>query len=322
MFQFRIASIIVVTAIAAVAWVLTCGAWRLEQEVDRVGPLDPRSYDRLTVITLGTGDRHENPARRGPATAIGLGEQIVVVDAGRALADALRLARIPVPQPDTVYLTSLLPENVVGLDDLLLVGWIDGREAPVRVVGPAGTRALTDALMAADRAGIAARAGGMGIRSAAPRFEAVEISGGFTEQVGELQVRAADLPGGPIEALAYRFEAHGRSAVVAGTGWAAAALIEFARGANLLVHEAVYTPTLEVAKQMELDEPPDQLLRAAREHTAIADVGALAKRAGVDTLVLVRMRPPPVYDLQITSVVDDTFDGHIVIAEDADEITP
>jgi hypothetical protein len=34
------------------------------------------------------------------------------------------------------------------------------------------------------------------------------------------------------------------------------------------------------------------------------------------------MRPPPVYDLQITSVVDDTFDGRVVIAEDGDEITP
>jgi ribonuclease BN (tRNA processing enzyme) len=321
-FQFRIASIFVVAAVAAMAWVLTCGAWRLEQEVDRVGPLDPRDYDRLTVIALGTGDRHENPERRGPSTGIGLGEQVALVDAGRAAADALRLARIPVRQPDTVYLTSLLPENVVGLDDLLLVGWMDGREAPVRIVGPVGTRALTDALMAAHRAGIAARAGSMGIRSPAPRFEAVEISGGFSEQIGELQVRAADLPGGPIEALAYRFEARGRSAVIAGTGWADAALIDLARGANLLVHEAVYTPSLEVAKQIELDVPADQLQRAAREHTAIADVGALAQRAGVETLVLVRMRPPPVYDLQITSVVDDTFDGRIVIPDDGDEITP
>jgi len=321
-FQFRIASIFVVAAIAAVAWVLTCGAWRLEQEVDRVGPLEPRNYARLTVIAVGTGDRHENPVRRGPATAIGLGKQIVLVDAGRALADALRLARIPVQQPDTVYLTSLLPENVVGLDDLLLVGWINGREAPVRVVGPAGTRALTDALMAAHRSGIEARAGGMGIRSASPRFEAVEISGGWSEQLGELQVSAGELPGGPIEALAYRFEARARSAVIAGTGWAAAALVDFAQGANLLVHEGAYIPTLEIAKQMELDEEPDRLLRAAREHTAIDAVGALAQQAGVETLVLVRMRPPPVYDLQITSVVNDSFDGRILIAEDGDEITP
>ncbi len=321
-FPFRIAALFVVAAVAAMAWVLTCGAWRLEEEVDRVGPLETRNFARLTVITVGTGERHENPARRGPATAIGFGDRIVLVDAGRALAGALRLARIPAAQPDTVYLTSLLPENVVGLDDFLLISWINGREAPVRVVGPRGTGALADALIAAHRSGIEARAGGMGIRSTVPQLEIVEISDGWSEQLGDLQVRAGALPGGPIDAFAYRFEARGRSAVVAGTGWAEAALIEFARGANLLVHEAVYIPTPEVAKQMEFDEDPELLLRAAREHTAIDAVGALAQQAGVETLVLVRMRPPPVYALQITSVVNDTFDGRIAIAEDGDEFTP
>jgi len=321
-FQFRIASLFVVAAVATMAWVLTCGAWRLEQEVDRVGPLDARDYTRLTVITVGTGDRHENPARRGPATAIGLGERVVLVDAGRGLADALRLAGIPTQQPDTVYLTSLLPENVIGLDDILLVGWINGRESPLRVVGPQGTRALTDALLTAHRSGIEARAGGMGIRSAAPSFEVFEISGGWSEQLGELRVLAGDLPGGPTAALAYRFEARDRSAVIAGTGWAQAALIAFAQGANLLVHEAVYIPTPEVAAKLEYDEDPELLIRASAEHTAIDAVGALARKAGVKTLVLVRMRPPPVYDLQITSIVNDDFDGRIVIAEDGDEITP
>ncbi|MBW2542061.1 MAG: hypothetical protein JRF15_08220 [Deltaproteobacteria bacterium] len=322
MFPFRIAALVVVALVAAMAWVLTCGAWRLEEEVERVGPLDARNFARLTVITAGTGERHENPARRGPATAVGFGERIVLVDAGRALADALRLARIPAAQPDSVYLTSLLPENVVGLDDFLLISWINGRETPLRVVGPPGTRALADALIGAHRAGIAARAGGMGIRSDAPQIEIVEIADGWSEQLGDLEVRAGALPGGPIDAFAYRFEARGRSAVIAGTGWAEAELVEFARGANLLVHEAVYIPTPEIAKQMEFDEDPELLLRAAREHTAIDAVGALAQRAGVESLVLIRMRPPPIYALQITSVVNDTFDGRIAVAEDGDEFTP
>jgi ribonuclease Z len=321
-FPFRIAALVVVALVAAMAWVLTCGAWRLEEEVERVGPLDARNFARLTVITAGTGERHENPARRGPATAVGFGERIVLVDAGRALADALRLARIPAAQPDSVYLTSLLPENVVGLDDFLLISWINGRETPLRVVGPPGTRALADALIGAHRAGIAARAGGMGIRSDAPQIEIVEIADGWSEQLGDLEVRAGALPGGPIDAFAYRFEARGRSAVIAGTGWAEAELVEFARGANLLVHEAVYIPTPEIAKQMEFDEDPELLLRAAREHTAIDAVGALAQRAGVESLVLIRMRPPPIYALQITSVVNDTFDGRIAVAEDGDEFTP
>ena len=40
------------------------------------------------------------------------------------------------------------------------------------------------------------------------------------------------------------------------------------------------------------------------------------------TLVLVRLRPPPVYDIQITSEVDDDFSGRILIADDGDEIRP
>ncbi len=322
MFQFRLFALFIVAAVAAAGWALTCGAWQLEREVDRVGPLDPREFARFTVITVGTGGAHENPARRGPATAIAVGDQIVLVDAGRAVADALRLSLIPVAQPGTVYLTSLLPENTVGLDDLLMIGWAGGRSAPLRVVGPVGTQALTRALAAAHRRGIEAKTGSLGTQSAAPGFEVVEIDGGWSEQIGELAVRAAALPGGPIDALAYRFESRGRSAVIACTGWAPAELIEFAQGANLLMHEAIYVPTPEVAETMGFDADPEQLLREAAEHTAIDAVGALARAAGVDTLVLVRLRPPPIYDLQITSVVNDEFDGRIVIASDGDEIRP
>ncbi len=322
MFQFRLFSLFIVAAIAAAGWALTCGAWRLEREVDRVGPLESRDFARLTVVTVGTGGVHENPDRRRPATAIGMGAQVVLVDAGRAVADALRLALIPVVQPDTVYLTSLLSENTVGLDDLLMVGWTEGRSAPLRVVGPTGTKALTEALIAAHRRGVEARTGGLGIQSEAPHFEVVEVGGGWSEQIGELVVRAAALPGGPIDALAYRFDGRDRSAVISGTGWAPAELIEFTRGANLLTHEAVYVPTPELAEQMGFEANPEQLRREAAEHTAIDAVGALARETGVETLVLVRLRPPPVYDLQITSVVDDEFGGRIVIASDGDEITP
>jgi ribonuclease BN (tRNA processing enzyme) len=77
-----------------------------------------------------------------------------------------------------------------------------------------------------------------------------------------------------------------------------------------------------VARELGIEAQAERLQREGALHTALADVGALAARAGVGTLVLVRLRPPPVYDLQITSLVDDSFDGRIVIARDGDEITP
>jgi ribonuclease BN (tRNA processing enzyme) len=321
-FRFRLVGLILVVGVAVMGWFLTCGAWRLEQEVARVGPLDDRNFARLTVVTAGTGGRFENPERRGPVIAVGLGARVVLVDAGRAVADALRLSTIPVSQPDAVYLSNLLPQNTIGLDDLLLTQWINGRQKPLRVIGPAGTRALTENLLSAHQAGIAGRAGGLGTAGEAPRFDVIEISGGWSEEVDGLSVQAEMLPGGPIEALGYRFSAGGRSVVVSGAGWSPDALVELSRDADMLVHEAVFVPTPQIAEEMGMDEDAGLLLREAAEHTSIADVGSLAQRAGVKTLVLVRMRPPPIYDVQVTSIVDDDFDGRIVIAVDGTELIP
>jgi ribonuclease BN (tRNA processing enzyme) len=227
-----------------------------------------------------------------------------------------------VAQPDTVLLTHLLPENTVGLDDLLFTGWLGGRSAPLRVIGPPGTRALMAGLAAAHADAVAALGPALGLPRAGAAYEAIEIVEGWSETREGLSVRAAELPGGPLPALAYRFEAAGRSVVVSGTGWAPDALVQLARGASVLVHEAAFVPTPEIAGELGIEAEADRLAREARLHTALADVGALAARAGVESLVLVRLRPPPVYDLQITTLVDDQFSGRIVVAEDGEEITP
>jgi ribonuclease Z len=319
---FRVAALALALVVAAASWVLTCAAWRADRVIAGVAPLEPRRFPPLLLLTLGTGGAVENPARLGPATAVARGLRVVLVDAGRGVAESLRRAKIPTRQPDAVYLTSLLPENTDGLDDLLATGWLDGRTAPLRVVGPPGTAALAAGIEAAHAAGLAARSAALGLPAEGARLLPVEVAEGFSEELDGLGVRAGALPGGPLPAFAWRFEADGRSAVVAGTGWAPEALVAFARGADVLVHEAVYVPTPEEARVAELDVDPARLEREARLHTSIDTVGALAQRAGVRELVLVRLRPPPVYAVQITSRIGDTFTGRIVVAEDGEEIVP
>jgi len=318
---FRLAALLVALAVAAASWALTCVAWRADRVIADVAPLEPRRFASLTLVTLGTGGAVENPSRLGPAIAVARGGRVLLVDAGRGVAESLRRARIPTRQPDAVYLSSLLPENTDGLDDLLAPGWLDGRETPLRVVGPPGTRALAAGIEAAHAAGLAARSDALGLPAAGARLDAAEVAEGFAEERDGLALRAGSLPGGPLPALAWRFEADGRSAVVGGVGWAPDALVAFARGADVLVHEAVYVPTPEEAAQAELEVDPSRLEREARLHTSIDAVGALAQRAGVSELVLVRLRPPPVFGLQVTSRVGG-FAGRIVVAEDGEEIAP
>jgi len=297
-----------------------CARNALRSAVVAVAALDPRSFKTLSLVVVGSGGAHENPGRRGPCVAVGFGPRIVLVDAGRGAAEGLRAAGIPVDQPDTVYLTSLLPENALGLDDILLTGWLAPRKSPLRLVGPVGTGELAASLERAYGRGVGALSGALGLPPEGARFEALEVGDGFQEERRGLAVRAALLPGGPLPALAYRFEAGGRTAVVSGTGFGDDAVVALARGAAVLVHEALHRPSLDAA--IEASGADDTRLRREGElHTSLEGAGLLASRAGVTTLVLVRLQPPPLLAWQFKHIVGANFSGEVIVASDGDEIT-
>ena len=318
----RIAVFLLMLAIGIAAWMVTCAAAELDEVAEGVVPLDPRVFEEFSVVTLGTGGAVENHHRHGPATAIANGSAVLLVEAGRGIAESLRAAKIPPSQPSVVLVSSLMPENVLGLDDLLANAWIAGRREPIRLLGPAGVEALAQQAERTVGPGLEARARALGIEAPPPRYLPQTIEDGFAATFDGIALRAGVLPDGPIESLAYRFEADGRSAVVSGAGWAPDALTRFATGAHLLVHEGAMVPTPEEAAELGLEEDPASLQREAAFYGSLTAAGGIARRAGVETLVLVRLRPPPVYDLQITSVVDDQFAGRIAVANDGDSFTP
>ena len=320
--NFRVVGLALAIGVGIGSCVLTIGAWRYDHVTAGFLPLAPREFERFTVVVLGTAAAGEDHNRRGGAVALGAGGEVALVDAGRGIAEALRAAKIPPSQPAVVLLTNLLPENVVGLDDLLAAAWLAGRRAPIRVIGPAGTAALAKHVVAEIEAGVVARARALGDDPAAPALDALEVGDGAHEELGALALRAGALGGGPLPALAWRIEAQGKSAVVGGTGWDGTALERLARGADLLLHDANHVPSPEEAQEMSLDVDPERLRREAAIYTGFDEVGAIARRAGVGTLVLYKMRQPAVLDLQVTSRVDDHYDGKIAVAHDGDEFTP
>ena len=305
-----------------VGWIGACVMWRAAEVGELVQTLEPKTFAALRVIAIGTGGPYENPERLGPSTAVGWGKHILLVDAGRGTALALRKAQIPVSQPELVLLTNLLPHNTLGLDDLHFTGWLEGRQTPLRVIGPAGTAEFVAGIQAAYRAGRAAQEQALALPVEGGEFEVEEVGGGWSQEIDGLRLSAADLPGGPTPAIAWKLEHGGRSVVVSGTGWGDDALVSFASGANMLIHEAVYIPPPEDMEDAGVIADPERLRMEAALHTSILDVGKLATRAGVDALMLVRMRPPPFFDLQVTGIVGRDYDGEILIPADGDEFSP
>jgi ribonuclease BN (tRNA processing enzyme) len=309
-------------AVIAMAWSAAFVIWRAAELGALVGPLEERHYPTLTVVAVGTGSGYENPERLGPITALAWGNNIILVDVGRGAAEALRHALIPVNQPQVILLTNLLPLNTLGLDDLLFTGWLEDRDEPLRLLGPPGTVAMVEGLLAAYAQGANALGRALPLSSLGSRIEVQEVDDGYTEELDGVAIQAGGLPGGELPALAWRFERGKSSVVVSGTGWAPDALVDFARDTDLLVHEAVFVPPPDDIEAAGVIADPQRLIREAELHTSIEDVGALATRAGAKQLALVRMRPPPFYAFQINAIVGQTYDGTILLPEDGDELTP
>lgn len=312
-----------IMGILILAWVGAYVLWHAAEMSEIVAPLDPHEFEELSVVTVGTGNEYENPRRHGPSTAIGLGRTVVLVDAGRGIAEGLRSAKIPLNQPALIVLTNLLPLNTLGLDDLLMTGWLVPREEPIRIIGPIGTRNLVESLEKAHAVGREALGTSIALPTAGGRFEVTEVSDGYQEEIGRLQIEARALPGGPLPTLAWRFSDGDQRIVVSGSGWGRDVLTSFAGGADVLVHEAAYLPTVEELEGTGAEVPnPERLELEKKFHTSILDVGSIAAEAQIDRLVLVRLRPPPFFDLQVRSLVANDYSGEIIVANDGDTVFP
>src|SRR5262249_11699108 len=95
------------------------------------------------------------------------------------------------------------------------------------------------------------------------------------------------------------------------------AIVKLARGADLLVHEALYVPKAPGAPGTPLRK------HSMDSHSPVEEVGRLASEAGVKTLVLSHLVPAEtniVTDEQWLAGAAAPFEGRIVVGHDLMEL--
>lgn len=313
----RIAVFFFLAGLVVLMWGATFVTKRHERVASGVAALPPRSFESLSLVVLGSGGSFENHLRLGPALAVAHGESALLLDAGRGVAEALRAAEFPAWQPRHVFLSSLQPENTVGLDDLWLTARLFGPAQPLRVFGPPGTAELVRGLQLAFAASAAAQAADWALAPTGAGIAARELRGGERIAVGALRLRATAVEGG----LAFRIEHGGKAIAAALAGTDRAAVVQAAAGADVLVLEAISGESLAQAAAAGA-ERIEILEREARKHWRLEEAGGVAAEAGARALALVRLRPPPVFNFQYERVVRQSFRGPVLIAADSQVIEP
>ena len=117
--------------------------------------VQPASPTKTQVVMLGTGTPGPDPDRSGPATAIIANGAAYLVDAGTGIVRRAASARrkgMEALEPTALrisFLTHLHADHTLGLADLMLTPWIMGREEPLKLYGPPGTRAMAERILQA-----------------------------------------------------------------------------------------------------------------------------------------------------------------------------
>lgn len=281
--------------------------------------------DRTRLILLGTaGGPRPLKGRSAPAQAIVSGGSIYVIDCGYDVARQMVLAGLPLAQIRNIFITHHHSDHDIDLGPLLQLAWLSGLTKPVDCWGPPPMRRMIDDYFRYEAYDIRIRQ----IDEHRPRFRPLVRphdlkGGGFVMNDGRMRVTAAKVVHPPIDlALAYRFDAPGRSIVISGDTRPTQSLIDLARGADVLVHEAMMPArVLELVGKLPNGQ---QLARSVLSgHTTAEQVGQVAAAAGVKMLVLSHLVPaenPSVPDDEWIAAVRRSYAGPVIVGRDLVEI--
>jgi len=277
------------------------------------------------LILLGTaGGPRPRKSRSGSAQAIVSGGVIYVVDCGYGVTRQIVFAGLPLKQLRHVFITHHHSDHDIELGPLLQLAWLSGLTTPVDCWGPPTMDRMVDAYIQYEGYDIAIRQ----TDENRPDFRSLvrthELSGAGQVLSDKLmRVTAAKVVHPPIDlALAYRFDAPDRSIVISGDTRPSESLIALAKGADVLVHEAMMPDRV---PQMVGSLPNAAALARSvvSHHTSAEQAGEVAAAAGVKMLVLSHLVPagdPDVPDEEWLAAARRHFGGPIVVGRDLMEI--
>jgi ribonuclease Z len=178
--------------------------------------------------------------RLGISTLVLAGPERLLFDCGRGMTTGMAALAINPADVTKVFLTHLHSDHIISLPELYLFPWASqGRNRPLQVWGPDGTRSMLRHLQQAFQIDIHIR------RDIDEKFPAegikaagVDIREGIVYASNGVSVTAFLVDHAPITpAFGYRIEYQGHAVVLSGDTKPSENLIRFSKGADLLIHE-------------------------------------------------------------------------------------
>jgi ribonuclease BN (tRNA processing enzyme) len=257
-----------------------------------------------------------------------------LIDAGNGVARQLALAHVQPAQIHQIFITHNHDDHNADWGTLMGLAWSTGSTASTTVYGPVGTASMLAGFLQYFAPNVAARYA-EGVAAPAPQqiMHAREIHGGLVYEDANIRVTAVEnchyhfpkgSPGDGQQSFALRFQTSDRVIVFSGdTGSCGDTLVNFARGADILVHEVIDLP--EIEQLMPASAPAAWRAAAMNhmrtEHSTPEEVGRVASAAGVKQVVLSHVVPGLATDSDslYTDGVRKFYSGPVSVGQDLQE---
>jgi ribonuclease Z len=273
------------------------------------------------VTLLGTGSPPPLLKRFGPAVLVQAGKETLLFDCGRGCTQRLAQAGVKLGGVDALFITHLHSDHIVGIPDLWLTGWLDSpfgaRTQPLKVWGPAGTRAMMENMQKTFQWDIDTRVADQNLSRAAAGVNATDMAAGVIYERNGVKVSAIEVDHGDLikPAFGFRIDYDGRSVVVSGDTRFNENLIKHASGVDLLVHQVAMAKDELLAKS-------ERVRTILAHHTKPGEAGTVFTRAKPKLAVYYHFvlqgdaSVPAPTEKEVEEATRVTYAGPLVLGED------
>ena len=279
--------------------------------------------DGLHLALCGAGGPMPAPKASGPCVAVVAGDRLFVVDAG---TDGLRnLGRMGYPAGgiEAVFLTHFHSDHIDGLGELATIRWVSAANtSPLPVHGPQGVEQVVagfntsyalDKVYRHDHHGdaVAPLSGAGMIAKPFAQPELGQLAVLYDEDDLTIEALAVDhMPINP--AVGYRFTYKDRSLLITGDTVKLPNIERFAKGVDLLVHEALAPNLLNIMHDAATKTGNQILAKITHDvldyHASPVEAAETARDAGVGHLLYYHIVPPLVIPGQETLFLNGAQD--------------
>ncbi|MFM9037516.1 MAG: MBL fold metallo-hydrolase [Actinomycetota bacterium] len=274
----------------------------------------------MKITLLGTGSPIPDPLRAGPCTLVQAGDRNILVDCGRGALMRSMAAGVLPAMIDTLLITHLHSDHITDVNDLVTTRWVmQPVHVPLKVYGPAGTRAMIDALMRMLELDQQYRHDHHDdLRANGPlTVDVTEVGPNETFAIGAVKVTTHATDHRPVKpTVGFRLEHDGRVAALAGDTVPCAGVDAMCAGADAYVQTVIRADLVNMVANM---VPTGGRFKDILDyHSTVEQAAQTATRNGVKNLMLTHYVPPlqAAQEDEWRALAAQHFDGNIVLGPD------